>query len=112
MSENKSFIDGSDGQLTASIVTYYSVPDNTSAKITAFTLCNTTATPRTVDVHLVASGESADASNQVVDSLAIGANSSEILAEAIGQVLETGGTIQMLADAATAISVIASGREY
>lgn len=110
MSTNKRLVSGS--QIAATATTYYTTPANTKAKITAFTLCNTTGTNRTVDVHLVPSGGSADATNQVVDALAINANTSVIVSEAIGHVLEASGTIQCTADAATAVTLVVSGIEY
>lgn len=110
MSVNKRLIFGS--QLTTSAATYYTAQTNTKCKITAFTLCNTTATNQSVDVFLVPSGGSAAAENQIVDAIAVNANSSIVLSEAIGHVIEPGGSIRASCDADSAVSIVASGIEY
>lgn len=109
ISAPKRLVSGS--QLTASLATYYTTPANTRTIITKLTLTNTTGTPRTVDIHLIPSGGSATASNQVVDAYLVPANDQKVVYEAVGHVLEAGGFLQAVADAATAVTIIASGVE-
>ena len=105
----KRLITGS--QIAASATTYYTTPVNTKTTISAMTLINTTANPRLVTVHLIANGGSASASNTILTAQPIGAGQTYIVSEAIGQTIETEGFIQALCDAATAVTIIASGYE-
>lgn len=100
-------------QLTVGASTYYTAPANTTTTISAFTLNNTSGVPRTATVHLVPSGGTASAANQIATAIVIPASGAmpTILAGAIGQHLATGGSIQMFADANGAVSVYASGYE-
>lgn len=107
---SKRLVNGS--QLTTSAATYYTAPANTTAKIEACVLTNTSGAGRTVTMHLVPSGGSASASNRILSAFSIAAGVSYSVDEAIGQVLETGGTLQALSDGATAVSLVVSGAEY
>lgn len=100
-------------QLGASAASYYGVPANTSTTISAFTLNNTTATPRTVTIHVVASGGTASAANQIATTIGVPAAGSPptVVYGLVGQTLPAGATIQMLADAATAVTPLVSGYE-
>jgi len=104
-------ISGALGQLTASTATYYTTPVNKRTIISRLVLCNTTGTARTVDLYLVPSGGSATAANQILTAEPVAASTSYIVSEAERQVLESGGTIQASADAASAVTIIGSGSE-
>lgn len=76
-------------------------------KISAY---NGTAGAVTLTIKIVPNGGSAGASNTLaVKSIAAGAT--ETFPEIIGQVLEAGGFVSLLAGAATSIVVRISGRE-
>lgn len=98
-------------QLTTSAATYYTVPANTITTIAAMTLTNTTGTARTVTVYLVPSGGTAGDDNCILYQRVVPAGKSYNVAEAIGQTIPAGATIQALADANTAITIVASGYE-
>ncbi len=97
-------------QLATGVATLYTAPENTRAKIAILTVTNTTGTARTVTIHLVAPGDTASAANMVVSAKTIGANQDLVISSA-GQVLEPGGSIQALASAGSAITLMASGVE-
>ena len=105
----KRFISGS--QLTTGAVTYYTAPINTVSTISAMSVTNTTGTARTVSVHLVPSGGSAGATNIVCSARVVSPGETFNVFGAIGQTLAASGTIQALADAATALTIVASGYE-
>lgn len=105
----KRLIDGS--QLTTGAVTYYTTPINTTTTISAMSVTNTTGTARTVTVHLVPSAGSAGASNAVCSARTVAPGETFNVFGAIGQTVPAGGTIQALADAATALTLVASGYE-
>ena len=107
----KRLISGS--QLTASTVTYYTVPASTTTTIFKLTLINTTGTARTVDLHLVPALGSADATNQILDAYSLPANMTESyeVTAAVGHVMEASATIQAVADVTTAVTIMASGQE-
>ena len=96
-------------QLTAGAASYYSAPANTGAEIQAATATNVTGTARTVTVYLVASGGAAGATNIVVQTRTVPANSAVQLWELIGQKVPTGASIWALADAATAVNLTIGG---
>lgn len=76
-------------------------------KITAY---NGTGGAVTLTIKLVPSGGSAGAAN-VVALKTIAAGASETFSEVVGQVLEPGGFISVLAGAATSVVLRISGRE-
>lgn len=98
-------------QLTTSAATYYTVPANTITTISACSLTNSTATARTATVYLVPSGGTADATNIILSARTIAAGETYNVAAAIGQTIPAGATIQALAEAGTAITIVASGYE-
>lgn len=108
----KRLVSGS--QLTTSIATYgTAVGANRRQRIDKCTITNTTGTARYVDLHLVPSGGSADATNQVIDGKVIAAGETYACGdEVVGHWLEPGGTIQALAEAATALTLMVSGVEF
>ena len=103
--------DRRNSQLGATISTIYTVPDNTTAIIEAITATNTDASARTIDLHLVASGDSADSTNKIIDAKSISMNTDEALDTVTGHNLQAGGTIQALADAASLVNLRVSFRE-
>lgn len=103
------FVNGS--QLTTGAVVYYTAPVNTVSTISAMSVTNTTGTARTVTVYLVPSGGTADATNVVCSARTVSPGETFNVFGAIGQTLAAGGTIQALADAATALALVASGYE-
>jgi len=105
----KRLVDGS--QLTTSALTYYTAPVSTLTTIAACTLTNTSATPVTATVYLVATGGTAGAANTILSARALAAGESFNVGSAIGQTLAAGGQIQAFASAATSITLVASGYE-
>lgn len=98
-------------QLTTSAAIYYTGGANTVTTISAFSITNTSGTARTVDVHLVAAGGTAGVTNKIASAIVIPAsgNAPVIISAAIGQSIIGAGTIEMLADANSAITPYASG---
>lgn len=105
----KRIVSGS--QLTTSAATYYTAPAATTTTISACTLTNTTGTAQTATLHLVPPAGSAADSNCILFEYTIAAGASYNVPGAIGQTLPAGGTIQALASAGSAITIVASGYE-
>lgn len=105
----KRFIDGS--QLTVAAAVYYTTPVNTVSTISAMSITNTTGTARTVTVHLVPNAGAATVANEVCSARVVSPGETFNVFGAIGQTLAAGGTIQALSDAATALTIVASGYE-
>jgi len=99
-------------QLTTSAATYYTAPTNTRTRIDTCALTNTTAGAVTATMHLVASGGTATASNTILSARSIAAGATYVVPGAIGQWLESGGTLQALAASGTSIALVASGVEW
>lgn len=97
-------------QLTTSAATYYTAT-GVKARIDAMALTNTSAGAVTATVHLVPSGGSAGASNCILSARSLAAGETYVVPGALGQWVETGGTIQALASGATSITLVASGVE-
>jgi len=98
-------------QLTTSAATYYTVTANTKCEIRKLTFCNTTAGAVSVTVYLVNSGGSANDAATVTKTRLLAAGETWSCSDAIGHVLEAGGTIQALASANTSISIRGTGLE-
>lgn len=105
----KRIVSGS--QLTTSAATYYTCPTLTRCRIAAFTATNTSGSAATVTVYLVPSGDSAADTNIVAKAISLAASETKSISGAIGQVIESGGTLQALASAGTAIGIVVSGYE-
>lgn len=103
------FVDGS--QLAIAAAALYTAGSGKTAIIKAMTLTNTSGNPVASTVHLVPSGGSPTASNRIISGKVLAAGESYTCPEAINQVLAAGGSIQGLADTASAISMVASGVE-
>lgn len=97
-------------QLTTSAATYYTATA-VKARIDALVLTNTSAGAVTATVYLVPSGGSAGASNCILSARSLAAGESYVVPGALGQWLDSGGTIQALASSATSITIVASGVE-
>lgn len=94
-----------------SLTTEYTTPTSTTAIIDKFTATNTDASSRTLDVHLVPAGGSADATNKITSGLSIAAGASVDLPEMKNHVLEAGDFISATASVASKVVIRASGRE-
>ena len=98
-------------QLTTTLTdTSYTVPANSIATISAFTLNNTTATARTVTITVIPTGAAA-AANQVATTITVPAAGAAptIVSSLVGHSLLATWKLQMLADAATAVTPLVSG---
>lgn len=89
----------------------YTVPSNTSIQLSQLSVVNTTATARWFTLYLIPQGGSADASTTIVFQRVVGAGRAYPVPEAINRILEAGGTINAIAEAASAITLAASGFE-
>jgi hypothetical protein len=81
------------------------------AIIDKFTISNDTASAATIDVHIVASGGAAGASNLVLATRSIAAGETYTSPELVGQILNSGDFISTVAGTATALVIRISGRE-
>lgn len=99
------------GTLTNATATYYTAPTGAKSRIDAFAICNYSGAPQTFSLYLVPSGGSADNTNIVIQNRSVAAGAAGRILEAIGQWLEAGGTIQMVASAGSALTITASGIE-
>lgn len=97
-------------QLTGSAATYYTAT-GVKTRVDALALTNTTSSAVAATVYLVPSGGSAGVSNCVLSARFIGAGETFVPPGAIGQWIDTGGTIQAFAGSAAAITLVASGVE-
>lgn len=79
------------------------------SRIDAASASNPTGSDQTITVYLVPSGRSPDATTEVIPPLTVAAGTSIELPAMIGQIIESGGTIQALANAADAIVLTVSG---
>lgn len=84
---------------------------NCRAIIDKFTATNTSGGNVTIGVNLVTSGGSAGAANLIVDARSIAPDETYTFPELVGQALESGGIISTIANAATSLTIRASGRE-
>lgn len=98
-------------QLPAAAAALYTVPANTITTISAATLTNTTATARTATMHLVPAGGAPGPANIILSARVISPGESYNVAQAIGQTIPAGATIQALSDVAAAVTLVASGYE-
>ena len=97
--------------LTASLTTLYTAPDNTIAIIEAVTATNTDGAARTIDVHLVPSGDIGGADNIYIDGKSVAAGEDQALDTIIAHNLQPGGSIQALADVTSVVNLRVSVRE-
>jgi len=97
--------------LTASVATYYTVPTNVVTVIRALTIANSSTNARTVDIHIVSSGDSADTSNIVINDIAVASEETKSISDLVNHVLDEGDTVQVSQDAGTDLVIVASGAE-
>lgn len=98
-------------QLTNATATYYTAAAGTRTRIDACTAFNGSASTATFDLHLVPNGSSASDTNKIVEGRAVSPGASLVVQEALGHWIEPSGTIQAVASANTAISLVVSGIE-
>ena len=91
--------------------TEYTAPAGTKAIFDKFTATNTDAAPQTISVHLVPSGGTAGAANQITALRSIAAGASIDLPEIKNQVLEAGDFVSAIGSVPSKIVIRASGRE-
>jgi len=97
--------------LTASSVSYYTVPTNVVTVLRSLTLSNSGTTARTVDIHIVPTGGSPDTSNIVINDLSIGSEETKAVTKLVNHVLKAADEIYIGQDAGTDLVVLASGAE-
>lgn len=95
--------------LTASLVTLYTAPANTTARANEILLCNTDTVARTVTVHIIPSGGSASAANTIFKAITVDASETRTLG--LDQVFPAGSFVQASADSASVVSIRLSGVE-
>lgn len=86
------------GAVPTSAETVYTVPSGFKTLVTDICLSNTTTGSVTCTVYLVPSAGSADATNQFLPGVSIGANT--VLQWTGGQVITAGETVKVVASAA------------
>lgn len=91
--------------------TQYTTPAGTRTILDKFTGTNTTASPATITVKLIASGGAAAANNTIVSAKTLQAGECYTFPEIVGHVLNPGDFLSTLAGTAAAITIRASGRE-
>lgn len=105
----KALIPGS--TLTTAAAVYYTVPPGVNTRITQFSLTNTDAVARTVSVYLVDNAAAPTAADTLIKDKTLAAGETWVPYQALGAVLSPGGTIQLIADAVSVVTVKASGLE-
>lgn len=95
--------------LTTSAVAVYTAPAGKTGVVKQIILNNTSAAAATVTAHVVPNAGTASASNQIITSLSISANSQIIWAADIP--LAAGDSIQLLSNAGSAITGTVTGIE-
>lgn len=98
------------GAVPTSATTEYTVPGATTAILKSFDICNTTAAPITIKLHLVPSGGSADTSNALLYNYIIPEQGSGIFGWEGEEILATGDFIRMVASG-TGLAIHMSGIE-
>ena len=95
--------------LTATVATVYTVPALFTTQLSAVTVSNPTAGAVALDLHIVPSGGSADATNKVIPAKTLAANETYTCPEMTAQTLPAGTTIQA---SGLGLVVFASGVEF
>ena len=94
-------------QLGTSVSTLYTVPASTTAILKQITLCNTSATNRTVQLYIVPNAGTAAVANALLYDATVDAKSTMFVN--LSSVMETGATLQGLASAAATVTIHSSG---
>jgi hypothetical protein len=84
---------------------------NCKTVIDKFTITNVSATTATISINLVLSGNTPSSLDLVLKLKAIQPNETYQATELVGQSLESGGFISLVASAGSALVVSATGRE-
>lgn len=95
----------------ASATAEYSVPTGKRTIVDKFTATNHDASARTLAIHLVPSGGSPAASNQVTKDVTISAGQTLEILDVKNHILEAGDAISVSASVASQVVIRASGRE-
>ena len=103
----KRLVDGQ--QLTIAAAVYYTAPANSLVTISAASVTNTTATAQSLTVYLVPAAGAPGVGNVVCSGRIVAPGETFNVSGCIGQTMAAGGTIQALSDAATALTLVASG---
>ena len=99
-------ITGAGGAIT------YTAGTGARCRITAASICNTEAsTSYTVDVHKIPSGDSLGAANKIINSRTIFGGETYPCPELIGQILESGDSLDAVASTTLKLNFIVSGVE-
>lgn len=87
---------------------------STSIRTTVFaaSVCNPSATPATLDIHLVASGATATAANQIYDSVSVGPGETKGLQALINLTMEKDSALFTVASADAALTLSLSGDKH
>lgn len=101
----------SGSQLTTSAA-IYATAVNERIRLERITLCNTSGGAVTATVYLVPASGTAGATNTVISAKSIAPGETYKCPELIGHVLESGGTLQALASAGSAITIVGSGWRF
>lgn len=107
----RNLVDGQAGQLTTSLVTYYTAGSTVMAKITNATAVNTSGSSATFTVYIVYSGGTAGDPTLIIDQKTVQSLETYTCPELLGKNIPQGATIQALASANTAITFHVSGIE-
>ena len=90
----------------------YTAPTGTRTRITAASIINTeAATPYTVDVHKIPTGDSGTAANKIINTRTIQGGETYPCPELIGQILEAGDKLDAVASTTLKLNFIVSGIE-
>ena len=84
---------------------------NANAIIDKFTVTNVTANNVSFSVNIVATGGTANASNQIIKDRTLAPNESYICPALVGHSIDRGGFISTIASAASSLTMRVSGRE-
>lgn len=96
-------------QLGNTVSTLYTSPAGTTTSITTCVVNNVDPSVQTYTIHVVPSGDTADATNMVVDEAPLDSGENEIVGALIAQILQPGDSIQALASAAASVNILISG---
>lgn len=93
-------------QLTTSAATYYTAPTGTTSTIGNLSLTNTSGSVVKVTLYRVPSGGAAGVTNEFMAAFSLSPGQTYVPPAAIGLQLESGMTLQALADTATAVTIM------
>ena len=87
------------------------IASSASTRIDKISVCNSDASPHTLDMWLLAAGQAPSLANKVEGGKSIAANTTIELSEIQGQVLAKNASIQVQASSANVLSIIVSGTQ-